>query len=407
MGEKILERTTNLVQLYLHVCGKDEIPTAYYIWTCLAMIAACVSDRVYFFRRKEEPIYPNLYSVLIGESGSGKGIAFKRMESFIRDIPIVNYKRIRVTAQHVLDMLGRSTIDPQTGTKVAANPRLFLSMPEVSAYMHKGEHAETFIQMMTELYGGEYFGDGTRMHGEITVPQACINWALGSTASWLLKAMTPETVLSGLFARFITVYPEQEKCRDGKTLRIWDEIEYPVDYIEVVEHIKARVLALTTLRAEMFMTEGANAYIRQWMQNKPEPTDEFLRPWWRREREMAAKLAMIFCLADWQGPWINRQHVATAIKMLKTVETNLPDLIDFSQHAPSTEKELRVKGIIKKRGKVTHTDLARSVSRNVNSKELREAIHGLKEKRLILEERTPKGGRVYTWHETASCQLGN
>lgn len=398
--EPILGRTTNLINLYLHICGKDEVPTAYYLWTCLAMIAACVSDRVYFFRRREKPIYPNLYSILIGESGSGKNIAFDQMEKFIEPIPIINYRRQRVTAEHLMDILGKPTIDPNTGQRVLSNPRVFLCMPEITAYFRKGDHADTFIQTLTELYGGNAsFGDGTRMHGEVMIKGACINWSAGTTKEWLLKAMTPETVLSGFFARILTIYPEEEKNRDNKTERFWDNIEYPPDYDAVVEHLKARVIALTMLQGEMFMDEHAHAYVRQWNENRPEPTDEFLRPWWRRERETVAKLSMILCLADGKGPYIRQAHVSTAIKILKSVETNLPDLINYSQHAPSTEKTMRAEKIIKKRGTITRTQLARGLSRYLNRVELNAAILDLKDRKCITEARTTTGGIVYAWNE--------
>ena len=273
-------------------------------------------------------------------------------------------------------------------------------MPEITSYFGKGEHAETFIQMLTELYGGTVtFGDGTRMHGETIVKDPCINWAAGSTKLWLLKAMTPDTVLSGFFARIIIVYPEEERTREGKTPRVWDNIQYPADYEEVVDHIRARVVALTMIEGEMRMTENAHSYVRQWNENRAEPTDESLRPWWRREREMVAKISMILCLADGRGSVIRQPHVSTAVKILTSVEENLPDLIDFSQHAPSTEKTMRVKAVLKKHKKVDRTRLARWLSRYVNSQELSNAIVDLKNQKLIREETTKTGGKVYIWED--------
>jgi hypothetical protein len=395
-----LNTETNLLKLYMHIVGEDEIPQAYYMWTCLAMIAACVSDRVYFYRRRERPIYPNLYTILIGGSGSGKNIAFDRMEDFISEIPIINYRRQRVTAEYLLDLLGKPTIDPNSGQRILSNPRVFLAMPEITSYFRKGEHAETLIQMLTELYGGTAtFADGTRMHGETVVKGACINWAAGSTKHWLLKAMTPDTVLSGFFARIITVYPEEERNREDDVEQIWDQINYPPDYNQVIDHLKARVIALTMLAGEMKMTPNAHSYVRQWMKNRTAPSDEFLMPWWKREREMTAKLAMLLCIADGGGPVIRRPHVSTAIRLIKSVEANLPDLIDFSQHTPSTEKELKVRDAIRRRVKIDHTSLARLISRDVNGAELRNAIIGLKEKKLIKQEMTEKGGRVYLWED--------
>jgi hypothetical protein len=323
-------------------------------------------------------------------------------EDFISEIPIINYRRQRVTAEYLLDLLGKPTIDPNSGQRILSNPRVFLAMPEITSYFRKGEHAETLIQMLTELYGGTAtFADGTRMHGETVVKGACINWAAGSTKHWLLKAMTPDTVLSGFFARIITVYPEEEKNREGNIEQVWDEIDYPPDYEEVAEHIRARVIALTMLEGEMSMHEEAHSYVRQWIKNRRSPGDEFLLPWWKREREMVAKIAMLLALADGGGRVIYQPHVSVAIRLLQSVEMNLPDLIDFSQHTPSTEKELKVKTVIKRWKKIEHTRLARVISRDVNGRELRDSVAGLKEKKLIVQETTPTGGRVYIWKDTS------
>jgi len=394
----ILDKTTNLLQLYMHMLGEgDDIPQDYYMWTCLAMIAACVSDRVYFFRRRERPIYPNLYTMLIGESGSGKNFAVDTMQAFVSEIPIVNYRRIRTTAEYLLDLLGKPTLDPHSGQRLLSNPRIFLSMPEITSYFRKGDHGETLIQMLTEMYGGTgTFSDGTRMHGETTVKGGCINWLAGSTKSWLFKAMTPDTVLSGFFARIVTVYPEEEKNRvpGVKTERVWDDIKYPPDYYQIVDHIKARVIALTLMQGEMFMSENAHAFVRQWNENRDEPADEFLRPWWKRQREMLAKVAMILAIADGRDRLIRQPHVATAIKIIATVEGNLPDLIDSSQHSPSTEKTLKVKKCIKRHGTISKTRLARMVSRDVNKQERMAAIVDLMDQKLIRQEQTPTGGII-------------
>jgi len=406
----ILEKTTDILHLYMHAAGEDplnEIPDQYYIWTCLSMIAAAVGDRVYVERIKGMPLYPNLYLILVGPSGSGKGIAFRFMENFVAEIPIINYKRLRLTAEYMLDLMGKPSVNENTGLRTLKNPRIFLSMPEVSSYIRKGEHAETLIQLLTELYGGcGTFGDGTRMHGEVTVENAMINWAAASTQEWLLKAMTPDAVLSGFFARAVTVYPEQIRGKlDVK--QGWDDIKYPEDYHLVVEHIKARIMALTTVGPiELKLTDKARVVMRQWLSNRIAPDDEFLLPWWRRERELVAKIAMILCLSEGKAPVIRVPHVNAAIKIVRGVEGNLPDLIDYSQHTYSTEKTLRVKNKIKRFGKISRTKLAQSLSRYVNSREINNAIYDLKQQQLIEEEKTATGGTVYHYlGERMECMV--
>jgi len=112
---------------------------------------------------------------------------------------------------------------------------------------------------------------------------------------------------------------------------------------------------------------------------------------------MVAKISMLLALADGKGPAILLPHVSVAIKLLKSVENNLPDLIDFSQHEPSTEKTLKVREAIKRHQKIDRSRLLRNLSRSVSGPELTRAIVDLKDQQLITEDCSPTGARIYIW----------
>ena len=98
---RILERTTNLIDLYLHSRGEDDVPYYFHFWCCISAIGAAVGNRVFFHRVRERPLYPNMYVILIGESGVGKGRAIDLVEDLLRDISaVLTDERIDIIASN-------------------------------------------------------------------------------------------------------------------------------------------------------------------------------------------------------------------------------------------------------------------------------------------------------------------
>lgn len=400
---RALEKTTNLIDLYLHSRGEDDVPYYFHFWSIVSAIAAAVGNQVYFFRVRERPLYPNMYCILIGESGVGKGRAIEAVESILVDIGAINYQRTKLTAQFLFDLLSDSAQDPMTGeTKVIANPRIYLCHPELAFYFGKGEHSQSLVETLTELYGGSCtFGEGTRMHGAHTVRGACINWLAGSTQEWMVKAVSTEAVMSGFFARVAVVYPEADPPRQMM------QPTYPPDYYEVMEHIKARFLMLSMMQGEMVQTPGALNWMEGWLANRKEPEDRLLLPAWRRQRELIYKLAMILCLAD-GGPMVLREHhVIRGEKLSRLViEKCMPSLVEFSHRSFDTRHTNAVEDIIARKVTVTRSQLTKlAYKRGINGAGVRAALADLRQSRQILVDTTTTGGEVYTWVGGDECAM--
>lgn len=389
----ILQETQNLLKLYLHVCGEDEVPPAYHVWACLTTVAACVGDRVYFHRVKEMPLYPNLYTFLIGESGSGKGRAIRFAKNFIEEIPLVNYYEGKITAPRLLDKLGRPTFNEVTGVREVANSKMYLSSPELAMSLGKGDLAQSFIEQMTELYGGNTtLQEGTRTHGDVVLKNVCINWIAGSTKEWLLKAVSPEAIQSGFFARTVAVYGDDNCPRMFRP-------RYPSDYEEVMDHIQTRIRLLCCMRGEMLLTQDAEKFINEWYLNRDKPEDDLLKPVWNRQREMVLKLAMVLRLTDGGTELvIDFYHLQAAVKLSRIVGETMPDLVEFASRTPETKTESAVARLMQSLGTVDHTTLLKKVYRyGIAGRQLHMAMMDMKNKGQVLYERSEKGGVLYTW----------
>lgn len=169
-----LDQTNNLLALYLHQCGETEVPKLFHVWSCLSIIAASVADRVGLEKFKGSLLAPNLYVILIGPSGLGKGEAIGAAMKFVAENRKINAFQGKATAPYLLDYLGKK--HNINGKRVIANPKLFLITPELSMSVGKGDYADGFIKLMTELYTSHTvpIREGTRTGGSVTILDPCL-----------------------------------------------------------------------------------------------------------------------------------------------------------------------------------------------------------------------------------------
>jgi hypothetical protein len=248
---------------------------------------------------RDQPIYPHLFTFLIAPSGIGKNIAITAAEKMIIHDPalvrFINHYRGKLTGPSLYDLLGKDVFNDEEGVYTKPNANVWLSSPELRNSMGQPEMAQSLITTLTDLWSacGTNFTDQTRTHGKVVVENPCINWLAGTTKEWLMKAVTPEEIQGGFFARCIPVnyaslYPEKPIYRP----------KYPVDRERVPESLVQRVYTLVNLNGEMKISADADARIEQWYVNEERPVEDGLAPYHNRRREMIMKLAMLFALAD-------------------------------------------------------------------------------------------------------------
>lgn len=390
----ILDRTTNFIDLYMHHCGRAEVPSLYHLWCCLTLLAACVADRVWIEKFKGAKLAPSLYTMLIGPSGTGKGVAIDAATKFVRHIPRVNLYRGRATAPHIVDRLGKP-FRRADGTRVIANPKLFLVTPELASSVRSGDVAVDFIMLMTDLFTGspDPITEGTRMRGEVVIESPCINWLAGTTREWLVRSVPRDAIEGGFFGRVVV-------ASASYTGEPFVRPIYPTDYADVVAHLMARVEALSHFAGPFTLTAEASEREGSWYNARKEPRDDMLKPAFHRQHDLMLKLAMLLSLADGLDGVIRERHVEDAQKLAESVLRAVPAV----QVAASTVATPESWGIhfvretVKREKRMTHTLLLRYfANRGGNADQLRTAVQTLIEAREVARVPGPHGGWVYLW----------
>jgi len=400
--------TSNFVRLYSHVQGYSEVPRSFHIWSCISMIAACVADRVWVKLIEDQPIYPHLFTFLIAPSGIGKNIAITAVEKLVvadRGIADwVNHYRGKLTGPSLYDLLGtndkkKEVFDEEEGKYIEeeAKSKVWFVTPEMRNSMGSPEMAQLLILTMTELWSaaGTTFTDQTRTHGRVVVENPCINWLAGTTKEWLMKAVKPEDIRGGFFARCLPVfygglYPKEPVYRP----------KYPKDRTRVWNMLQERVYRLCQLEGEMKISSDADARIEQWYMNEERPLEEGLAPYHNRRREMIMKLAIIFALADNEKMRIEWKHFDLARKNYLILQKDVLELIELACQTPQTSDARIVERIIKREGTIARGDITKKVySKGMDSKRVEAAVQQLIQMDLVSHKPAPYGKDLFIYNK--------
>jgi hypothetical protein len=386
----ILDETSNFVRLYLYHVGKTEVPDSYHTWACLSLIAACVADRVWFRKMADSRIFPNLYVMLIGPPGLGKGSAINTAIKFAaQDSKYLQPYVGNITKQALIDELAQRQ-------RKDLPRNLWLISPELGDDIPPGPIGEELLRFLTKIFEGDFplpIKERTRLHGLHEIHSPCLNWFAGTTDVWLTLSLPKYAIAGGSFARIVAV-------KGGYDLdnRIYRPI-YPGDREAVVEHLFERVKVLSRISGEFKLSPEADRIGEQWYMNRQSPEDDSVLPSWKRQDDFVIKISMLFALADDNYDFIIQpEHLKRAQILIREVQKDLPELMSFANATPDTRALDYISRSIRKAGKIPHFILMRKSSKYVNKTKFIEIIDTLIQQRDIGREPSSTGqGMVYVW----------
>lgn len=395
----ILNETQNFFRLYRHICGKSEVPDIYHFWAAVSLISATVEDRVWFQKFKHEVLYANLFVMLVGPSGLGKGMAIGHLAYLADSAVQINKYRGKVTAAHLVDHLGKIHED-EWGLKTISNPRLWIMMDELQNDLGTNvKLIEEFFYLMTELYTASNYeiNTGTRTHGRVNIVKPIINWLAGTNEADLREILTQRLLRSGFTARTCFIFGDYKF--DNRVPRV----KYPGDYEEVFRYLCARLQWIQGARGPFTITEDAEAQLDKWYMTRANPNDELLYSAWKRQHDLVLKFAMILSLSDRFDLLIEHIHIIKAKEMVRKVYEFSEQLIAVGSETIETRFCNEVARYVKGKQWVGHGEAAKyfRVRRGVTADVFKRAVRLLQQEGLIhigeVRKGKGKGALVYVW----------
>ena len=338
-GYDILDTYLNFTQ-----AGETEIPVEYFIWTGIAMIAAAVADRVWLDHRGKN--IPNLYTLLIGDSASGKGHAITRMEEVISPIRFINAVEIRTSAPALLDMMSAVPVETDDEGRLIDSSKVFIITPELKDNIGAGGKAEDFISWATSIWEGQRpipILETTRTSGIHILIDPCVNWIAGSNKQWLMESITVSAMQGGFFGRVACVQPANYDLNNRK----WD-VPKIKDYDKILKYLQKRMLDLTRVEGPFTLSTEANNFLRNWYMSRPVPDAESpVAPVWKRVPQMVNKLCMIYSLSASTDLIITLEHAKKAKDIVEELLHGVQNLLVYASVTPKTETMYKMSVLLK------------------------------------------------------------
>lgn len=308
---------------YLRWAEHMEVPLAWHFWAGLTVLAACCR-RNFYTHSGAYPIWPSLYTVLVGPSGEGKSLcmqsaarpmieavnrrlrASRDPEARIDDT--INLVPDRITVASFLDkaaigytVAAEKEVDPETGKtkRVRAqnwrrkDSATMILKDELCAFIGKDSlDAGAWIELLLDISNGaDTYINPTQVKTR-TLEGVSLTCLFGSAEENLRKGMPPTFLQGGMMGRCMWIH----RLTSG---RIYPTLS-PLDPI-VREDLAEWLVRLTRQPSREILRHPETEswwtqFYHEWAEQK-EMQPEF-RSWHNRLKDQILRIAMLLALSS-------------------------------------------------------------------------------------------------------------
>jgi hypothetical protein len=380
-----------------HFFMKDAVsPDSFVSWGLYSLIACTLQRKVWLNSAhfdQGSPLFPNMYIILTGEPGVGKGLVIKQVKKMLeywkRDgktgssgglqegDEADDKKRKKAMHQETLIPIGADSITcealinemahsvrthwyvpigvPNSPKIPYFHSSLCVCLEEISTMFKK--HTENLVNFMLQTYDCGNFNYRTIGRGTDSIHNCCFNMLGGTTPTFIRRVFSQDMFDEGFSSRTIFVVEEQNRDWRARGQDITPEQETARK--ELLEHIKR----LTTLFGEVKWGEGAVEYLEEWWRRtNVDPTQRpnqnpKLKAYYARKNITAQKLAMCLHFMEHTSMEVSLAELQQAIAILDRIETKMHLALNSEGKNVLSEVTLKVFEYVKTKGPKSLNDL--------------------------------------------------
>lgn len=331
IGEMVSD---SFLDFYLDYSKETEPPYNYHRWCAITGIGAilCRNFHLQFGRNK---IYPNLYCMLVGESGSRKSTAIRDMRKILVSAGYTSIAADKTSKEKFLmDLQGetedlsaddpsrsraydRATSENLWGAEAThdGEPRCVLvAADEFNDFT--GVRNIEFYSMLGQLWDYDGVYQSRIKNGRsVAVPDPTISILAGNTAQNIVTAFPPELIGQGFLSRLLFIHG----VKSDRKYHI-PPSPSPEETNRCIEFLKEIQLKM---RGDASVTPAANKILEAIYKEWPDLVDIRFRNYSTRRYTQLVKIALIHA-ASRLSKEIDVRDVVYANTVLSAAEHNMP-----------------------------------------------------------------------------------
>lgn len=277
---------SDVMTAYLQANTVSSTPLIYRRMALMSLIGGTLGRKVYV-RDGDRKVYPNMYVMLVGDSGSKKSTAINDAVEFMGMVGYSNFPNIRTSSDKFLDDFAdriyqlQGTVQEQLDTPISET-KLVLALDEAKDFFCSG--GSDIQASMVRLYDcPEVYKTSSRANGDKTINQPSLGYVGGATPQTLSEIIPPSSHQNGLLSRTLLV---METIRPSY-------VPQPVADKRLLERAARNLARHMSLAGEIYVDAEALKLLNELGLKRVGPTDARLRSYIERRRDHLLKIAMV------------------------------------------------------------------------------------------------------------------
>lgn len=408
-------------------------PDSYIDMGFYSMIASSLQRRVWV-GSEQRPLFPNMFIILVGKPGIGKGRVLSPLNKILRYHKAATANS-NISARDISDVLlaaeGKIGADedeallfpmaPQQTTfeslvrELGTLLRIFkisvrqldgtvkvmhythksmsFVLEELSSIIPKGKNAENVINFFLTAFDCEDYDYSTKHQGKDKLRKICLNLIAGTTPDFMQDAFDSKLIGQGFAARTLFVYEYANRSN-----RFADTTSYTPEQMEAKKGILAHIHGLSKLYGQVTYTPEAFEMLRHYFEEvlpvKRVNYSPKLEGYYARKNIHAQKMAIAVHFADSYSMVIGPRPVQQAFNILEGVERKMHLALNFGKN-PLASISSAILTYIKTSGPQSFQQLWTEFNADLREQELKECINFLCGTNRVKIVRSPNGETIY------------
>lgn len=303
-------------------------PEIFRKWGGIAAISAALERKVWMIS-KEEPVFANLYLILVGAPGVGKSTVLSRVERMLDELKDMNLAPSSVTAAaltDVLDAAKRSIVRPSEQPPVLEFNHVSVIASEFGVFLPMYE--PSMMNALTKLYDGERYREARRGKDlRIDIKKPLLSLAAGCTPAYLIGTMPDAAWDQGFLSRTNLIFSAEVIVSDPFAT---NERSAAIESLR--QDLASDLRSIHSIVGKIAWDPDAAAAVTVWNREgqPPKPIHPRLQHYNTRRLFHLLKLSMIASISRTNEMVITLEDYQTALDWMIEAEAYMPDLFKSS-----------------------------------------------------------------------------
>ena len=374
-------RLKNWISEYVSlIAPASESPLSFIFWSAATAIATVLKRNVYVGRGTYR-LHPNLYTVLVGRPGIGKGTAIKPAINLMKEAKVANTLSGRITIEYVLERLSVGWPQPMLGgtLKIGNESACMIFSTELSVFLGASPNTLPILCDIWDFDEGD-FEYGTRHKGEFRIKNPTISLLGGTTQEWLISSI-PSSAVGGGFTRRVNFVVANNR----EKLLPWPVVQ---NHSAIRDNLVIDLQSIARLKGEFQFANDVKPLFEACYSIDSNPTeydDEATTSYKTSLWAQVVKLAMCLSASRGDDLIITKEDFRKSYDAIMTVAGNVPKVfrgVGESEMAVATDKILR---FLEAKGFANRQEILKALWRDVTREDLDKILATLLEGAVIYE----------------------